>query len=92
MYLQKDSWMIKFDICSAIYFIDIRLPDTEYLAFSFSDQKRVSHYYTSLVLPFGLGVAPYIFSKLTRPLIAKLRGGWGVEKERKLSCFLMMGL
>ena len=67
--------------------MDIRLPDTEYLAFSFSDQKWASHYYKFLVLPFGLGVTPCIFSKLTRPLIAEWR-----RKERKLPCFLMMGL
>ena len=77
--------MIKFDICSAYHFIDIRLPDTEYLAFSFPDPKGTSHYYKFLVLPFRLGVAPYIFSKLTRPLIAKWRGG---GEGRKIIMFL----
>ena len=38
MYLQQGSWMIKFDICSAYHFIDIRLPDTEFLGFSFPDK------------------------------------------------------
>ena len=57
--------MTKFDICSAYHFIDIELPDTEHLAFSFPDQKGASHYHKFLVLPFGLGVGPYIFSKLT---------------------------
>lgn len=74
MYLKQDSWMIKFDICSAYHFIDIRLPDTEYLGFSFLDEKGVNLFYKFLVLPFGLGVAPYIYTKLTRPLIAKWRG------------------
>ena len=74
MYLQQGSWMIKFDICSAYHFIDIRLPDTEFLGFSFPDKNGINHFYKFLVLPFGLGVAPYIYTKLTRPLIAKWRG------------------
>ena len=74
MYIKQDSWMIRFDICSAYHFIDIRLPDTEYLAFAFIDEKGVNQYYKFLVLPFGLGVAPFIYTKLTRPLIAKWRG------------------
>ena len=83
LYLQKGSWMIKFDICSAYHFIDIRLPDTEYLAFSFPDKIGVMRYYKFLVWPFGLGVALYIWTKLTRPLIAKWR-----EEGLKIIMFL----
>ena len=29
MYIKQDSWMIKFAICKANHFKDVRLPDTE---------------------------------------------------------------
>ena len=74
MYLKKDSWMIKFEICSAYHFTDIWLPDTEYLTFSFPDKKGVSHYYKVLVLPFGLRVAPFIYTTLTQQFDSKMEG------------------
>lgn len=74
MYLNKDSWMIKFDIHSAYHFLNIYYSHTEYLGFSFQDQANDICFYKFLVLPFGLGVAPYIYTKFTRPLIAKWRG------------------
>ena len=75
MYLEKDCWMIKFDIHSAYHFLDIFYDHTQYLGFSFIDpgSDQVT-YYKFLVLPFGLGVAPYLYTKFTRPLIAKWRG------------------
>ena len=42
MYIKQDRWMIRFDICLAYHFIDIRLPDTEYLDFAFIDEKMVN--------------------------------------------------
>ena len=66
--------MIKFDIHSAYHFIDIFYEHTEYLGFSFTGENGNISYYKFLVLPFGLGVAPYLYTKFTRPLIAKWRG------------------
>lgn len=74
MYLEKSGWMIKFDIHSAYHFLDIFYQDTEYLGFSFLNKNGELCYYKFLVLPFGLGVAPYLYTKFTRPLIAKWRG------------------
>lgn len=74
MYLEKDSWMIKFDIHSAYHFLDIYYNHTQYLGFSFPDKDGNLCYYKFLVLPFGLGVAPYLYTKFTRPLISKWRG------------------
>lgn len=93
MYLKKESWMIKFDICSAYHILDIRLSDTVYLRFSFPDKEGVIQYSKFLVLAFGLGVAPFIFTKLTRPLIAKCMGGKGGGRiENYNVSFLTMGL
>ena len=48
-------------------------PHTEFLGFLWivgGEQK----FFKFLVLPFGLKSAPYIFTKITRPLIKKWRG------------------
>ena len=74
MYLERDSWMIKFDIHSAYHFLDIYYPHTDFLGFSFMDIDGKTVFFKFLVLPFGLGVAPYLYTKFMRPLIAKWRG------------------
>lgn len=74
MYLQRGGFMIKFDIHSAYHFVDIFPEHRTYLGFSFPDKCGVVCYYKFKVLAFGLGVAPYFYTKLTRPLIAKWRG------------------
>ena len=65
--------MIKFDIHSAYHFLDIYPPHTEFLGFSWV-VDGVAKFYRFLVLLFGLSSVPYIFTKLTRLLIAKWRG------------------
>jgi hypothetical protein len=72
-YLQKGYFMIKFDITSAYHFIEIFEPHTDFLGFSWVADDGQILYYKFLVLPFGLSSACYIFTKLTRPLVAKWR-------------------
>jgi hypothetical protein len=73
MYANQTSWCFKFDITSAYHHIDIFPDHRKYLGFSwkFDDQDR---FFCFNVLPFGLTSAPYIFTKLTRPLVKKWRG------------------
>ena len=67
--------MIKFDIHSAYHFVDIYLPHTEFLGFSWTDADTGKCvFFKFLVLPFGLSSAPYLYTKLNRSLIAKWRG------------------
>ena len=73
-FLEKDHWMVKYDIHSAYHFVDIYPPHTDFLGFSWNDVNGNVSYFKFLVLPFGLSSSPYIFSKLTRPLITKWRG------------------
>ena len=73
-YLQKGFHMIKFDITSAYHFIEVFPLHTEFLGFSWPDKNGKRRYYKFLVLPFGLSSACYLFSKVTRPLVAKWRG------------------
>nr|XP_034335844.1 uncharacterized protein LOC105348263 isoform X2 [Crassostrea gigas] len=72
MYTNKNSWCFKFDITSAYHHVDIFPDHRKYLGFSwkFGVQDR---YFCFNVLPFGLTSAPYIFTKLTRPLVKKWR-------------------
>ena len=74
MYLESESWMIKFDIHSAYHFIDVYIPHTTFLGFSWPDKDGTLCYYTFLVLPFGIRTAPYLFTKVTRRLVKKWRG------------------
>ncbi|MES9971262.1 MAG: reverse transcriptase domain-containing protein, partial [Candidatus Thiodiazotropha sp.] len=73
-YIEKDYWMIKWDIHSAYHFIEVYYPHTEFLGFSWPDKDGVVCYYKFLVLAFGLRTAPYLFSKVVRPLVSKWRG------------------
>ena len=83
-YLEKDFWMIKFDIHTAFHSCDIFYPHTTFLGFSWPDSDGAVCYYKFLVLPFGIRSAPYLFCKITRPLVSN-----GEERARKLSCTLM---
>lgn len=73
MFVKENCWMFKFDIHSAYHHVDIFPDHTKYLGFSWAS-NGVRSYFRFLVLPFGIRTAPYVFTKLTRPLIAKWRG------------------
>ena len=73
-YLEKGSWMIKWDIHTAYHSCEIFYPHTSFLGFSWPDIDGTVCYYKFLVLPFGIRTAPFLFSKITRPLISKWRG------------------
>ena len=73
MYVKENSFMFSFDLHAAYHHIEMFYPHTEFLGFSWivgGEQK----FFKFLVLPFGLKSAPYIFTKITRPSIKKLRG------------------
>ena len=53
---------------SGYHHIDIFEPHQEYLGFSW-EVNGVTKYYVFCVLPFGLGSAPYIFTKVMRVLV-----------------------
>ena len=68
MYIDKNDWLVKFDIHSAYHHIEMYPQHTNYLGFSWiwPEGKK---YYKFLVLPFGLTSAPYVFTKVTRQLV-----------------------
>ncbi|XP_076105680.1 uncharacterized protein LOC143073808 [Mytilus galloprovincialis] len=72
-FITNNSFCFQFDIVSAYHHVNILMPHTEYLGFSWR-HENTDKWYKFLVLPFGLSSACYIFTKITRPLIKKWRG------------------
>ena len=83
MHLESESWMIKFDIHSAYHFIDVYIPHTTFLGFSWPDKDGTLCYYTFLVLPFGIRTAPYFVYKSNSSSCEKMEGGR--QKSRYVS-------
>lgn len=66
--VSRDCFMGKLDLKDAYYLISIQTEFRKYLIFSFEDTL-----YEFNCLPFGLSTAPYVFTKLMKPVISHLR-------------------
>lgn len=78
-------FMAKIDLKDAYYVISIDISCRKYLRFQFEDRL-----YEFKCLPFGLSTAPFVFTKIMKPVVAHLRN------KRFLSIvylddFLLMG-
>lgn len=99
-YFQKGAFMISFDLKSGYHHIDIHPEYQKFLGFAWKFSNEGSYrYFVFTVLPFGLSSAPYIFTKMLKPLekfwrfqgiqIALfLDDGWLTEKEES-ACRLL---
>lgn len=67
---RKNGYMFSFDLKSGYHHVEIFQPHQTFLGFSWDFQGE-TRFYVFTVLPFGLSVAPYIFTKILRPLV-----GW----------------
>ena len=70
---EKHEFLFKFDLKSGYHRVDIYPEHQKYLGFQW-DIAGVSGYYVFAVLPFGLSMACYIFTKLMRPLVRYWHG------------------
>ena len=70
---EKDDFMFSFDLKSGYHHVDIHKEHWKYLGFAWKDGPVVQ-YYVFRVLPFGLAMACYFFTKLMRPLVKYWRG------------------
>lgn len=70
--LEKGDWFFSFDLKSGYHHIDIGLDHRKYLAFSFTVQGLLRYFWFAS-LPFGLATAPFVFSKVLRPLVKSWR-------------------
>ena len=67
--LRKNMFMATIDMKDAYHLISIHPESRKFLRFRYSGKL-----YQYNVLPFGLSVAPLVFTKVMRPIMAKLRG------------------
>lgn len=70
----EGDYFFTFDLKSGYHHVSINKDFVQYLGFQWSYRNGVVRYFTFLVLPFGLNIACYLFTKLLRPLIRKWRG------------------
>ena len=70
---EKGEYLFKFDLKSGYHHLDIHPDQTRFLGFQWGKTEKPCYYVFS-VLPFGLCTAPYVFTKLMRPLIRLWRG------------------
>ena len=61
---EKGEWMFSFDLKSGYHHVDVAQQYRKYLGFEWGGVT-----YTFVVLPFGLSSAPYVFTKMMRPLV-----------------------
>lgn len=73
-FVRKGGYMVSFDIKSGYYHLQVHKDYREYLGFSwkFSSEHK-SRFFVFNVLPFGLSLGPFLFTKLLRPVIEHWR-------------------
>ena len=67
------GWLTKFDMKSGYHHVSIWPPHRKYLGFAWINSEGDTEYYVFNALPFGLSPAPFIFTKLFRPLVCHWR-------------------
>ena len=67
-YLTNNGFLFKFDLKSGYHHVEINRDYQSYLGFSWKFKDNV-RYFAFSVLPFGLSTAPFIFTKVCRPLV-----------------------
>ena len=66
--LPHGAWLSSIDLKDAYWHVPIHQSFRKYLGFRIGHQK-----YRFRVLPFGLNIAPRVFTKLTKPILRELR-------------------
>ena len=64
----KHFFVFSFDLKSGYHHVDLFPEHRAFLAFSWDFGTGVARYFQFTVLPFGLSSAPFIFTKLLKPL------------------------
>ena len=72
-YFGTGKFFTKFDLKSGYHHLDISPAHQPFLGFSWPSPPGEDNFYMFTLLPFGPSSAPYIFTKLVRPLIKHWR-------------------
>ena len=81
-----DGYTFKFDLKSGYHHVDMFEEHQTYLGFSWKINDILKSF-VFIVLPFGLSTAPFVFTKVVRPLVKYWR-----FNSIKIACFLDDGL
>ena len=76
--VKQDDFLTSVDLSDAFYHIKVHKDYYRYLSFKFEGK-----YYSFKVLCFGLSLSPYLFHKITRPILGYLR-----SQNVRLSCYV----
>jgi hypothetical protein len=71
-YFSEGCWMSKFDLKAGYHQVAVKEEHRQYLGFAWN-WSGTQRYYRFNALPFGLSTAPYIFTKVLRPLVRRWR-------------------
>ena len=66
--IQEGDWMIKLDLKEAYHSVPVTPDHQRYLAFLWDGKC-----YVYCILPFGLGPAPRVFAKITKPILVHIQ-------------------
>ena len=83
----KGFYLFKFDLKSGYHHIEIFPEHCKFLAFAWDFGTGIFRYFQFCILPFGLSSAPFIFTKMLKPLQKSWRC-WGIP----MAIFLNDGL
>lgn len=71
--LNPGDFMFTFDLKSGYHYVEIFPEHRKYLSFAWIFSSGRTSFFQFSVLPFGLSSAPYLFTKLLKPLVKKWR-------------------
>lgn len=71
--IKPGEFMFSFDLKSGYHHVEIFEEHRKYLSFAWSFADGSLRYFQFSVLPFGLSSAPYLFTKLIKPIVKKWR-------------------
>ena len=71
-YLVPHGYMFSFDLQKGYHHLDIHIDFQQYLGFAWTFGSETL-YFVYTVLPFGLSVGPWLFTKILRPLVRFFR-------------------
>ena len=70
---EEGDYFFTFDLKSSYHHVNIHEDFHKYLGFQWSYRDGQVRFFIFVVLPFGLNIACYLFTKLLRPLVKKWR-------------------